>query len=274
MPDDADTVENEAPPAGPGDDNNETKGGSSTKSKSAKRREQAQRKKTCEAAAAAAATTAAPTLSLFVGDDPDLPALDWTANITGFYSKFEKEMARHAGKTEPLMSTVVETGDDIDAITAVKARFGAKPPAAQQTTEGVEVNALNAAEQLCWKAELWEYRARLQNQIKAENSFKVESCKFYNVTMGQLVHQSLQALPDFDRDVKATKSLGKLFAALDQIVLGNEKDKYPAMTALKHFFALDPASPRSSACRISTVTSRAAWAYWSPSSAAPMKTRQ
>ena len=56
--------------------------------------------------------------------------------------------------------------------------------------------------------------------------------------LSPLVEQRLQALPDFDWDVKATKSLGKLFATLDQIVLGNEKDKYLAMTALKHLFGI------------------------------------
>ena len=65
--------------------------------------------------------------------------------------------------------------------------------------------------------------------------------------MGQLsplVEQRLQALPDFGPDVKATKSLGKLFAALDQIVLGNQKDEYPAMTALKHLFGIGTRQPK------------------------------
>ena len=69
----------------------------------------------------------------------------------------------------------------------------------------------------------------------------MECCKFYNVVMGQvsqLVKQRLQPIPDFDLNVKCVKSLGGLFAALDQIVLGNKKDEFPAMTALKHLLGI------------------------------------
>ena len=97
MPDAASAKENGAPPAGPGDDNNEAKGGSSTKTKSTRRREQTQRRKARETATAATSAAIVPAVSSFIGDDPELPALDWTTNIAIFYCKFKREMARHAG---------------------------------------------------------------------------------------------------------------------------------------------------------------------------------
>ena len=93
-----------APLAG-GDDNNKPESGdapsgTSTKSKSARRREQAKRAKARAQAAALAATVvpAKPTLSTFVGDDADLPSLDYSADVAIRYRHFKEEMSRHAGK--------------------------------------------------------------------------------------------------------------------------------------------------------------------------------
>ena len=116
------------------------------------------------------------------------------------------------------MSTVIEKGDDTDAISEVRARFGATPPSAVQVFTGSDATKLNAKEKLRYEADLWEYRTRLTALIKGENAFKVECSKFYNVVMGQLsqlVEQRLEAIPNFDQDVKSIRSLGGLFSALD-----------------------------------------------------------
>ena len=239
------TNENESPPAGQGDDNKTTNGGSSTKTRSTRRREQAQRKKTREAAALAAAANTILVRSSFVGDDPDLPTLDWMANVAVIYTQFKKEMARHAGKRDPLMSTVIEQNSDADSLAEIKQRYGGTiPDPARNITvdaDGDTAANLTAKDKVRYETELWEYRTRFQAQLKAENSFKTECSKFYNVVMGQisqLVEQRLDALPDFDRDVKSIRSLGGLFAALDQVVLGNEKDEFPAVRALKLIFGV------------------------------------
>ena len=163
--------------SGQGNDNNGAKG-SSIKTKSAKYKEQAQSKKACEAAAASVASTATLTHSSFVGDDPDYPALDWTANITMFYCKFKREMAHHAGKNESLMSTVIKKGANADTISEVRARFGTTPPSAIRNFTKNDADNLNAKEKLCYNADLWEYRSRFQVQIKGETTLKVECCKF------------------------------------------------------------------------------------------------
>ena len=133
------TNENESPPAGQGDDNKTTNGGSSTKTRSTRRREQAQRKKTREAATLAAAANTILVRSSFVGDDPDLPTLDWMANVAVIYSQFKKEMARHAGKRDPLMSTVIEQNSDADPLAEIKLRYGGTvPDPAQEFTQGAD----------------------------------------------------------------------------------------------------------------------------------------
>ena len=151
--------ENDSPPSGQGDDNKATNGGSSTKTRSAKRREQAQRKKAREAAALAAAANTTLTQSSFVGDDPDLPTLDWMANVAVIYSQFKKEMARHAGKKDPIMSTVIENNSDADPLAELKQRFGGTILTLTVTyTEGADgESAANrtAKDKVRYETELW-----------------------------------------------------------------------------------------------------------------------
>jgi hypothetical protein len=186
------------PPEAAGDSNqpaggDASGGGTSTKSKAVKRREQAKRAKArARAAALSAATTAAakPTLSTFVGDDANLPVLDYTADIAIRYRHFKEEMSRHAGKTDPLMSTVIDEGSEVEAIAEIKKHIAAVEPTPKDPalTEPVEI----AKDEARYDMELWEYKTRVGEQIKAVNKFKIECGKFYNVTIGQ-ISQSVDA---------------------------------------------------------------------------------
>ena len=143
------------------------------------------------------------------------------------------------------MSTVIEQNSDADPLAELKLRYGGTVPDPAkefaQGADGKSASELTAKDKVRYDAELWEYRTRFQAQLKAENTFKTECSKFFNVVMGQisqLVEQRLDALPDFDCNVKSIRSLGGLFAALDQIVLGNKKDEFPTVRAPKLIFGV------------------------------------
>lgn len=230
------------PPEAAGDSNqpaggDASLGGTSTKSKAVKRREQAKRAKArARDAALSAATTAAakPTLSTFIGDDANLPVLDYTADIAIRYRHFKEEMSRHAGKTDPLMSTVIDEGSEVEAIAEIKKRIAAVEPTPKDPalTEPVEI----AKDEARYDMELWEYKTRVGEQIKAVNKFKIECGKFYNVTIGQIsqsVEQRLDTVKDFKTKVRNARDLAGLYNSLDEVVLGDKKDTAPFVNALK-----------------------------------------
>ena len=98
------------------DDNNNKSDGSTgtTKSKSAIKRDK-RRKAQARAHAShdlANTTVNKPTLSTFVGQDPDLASLDYTADVAVHYGHFKKEISRYASTIHPLLGTVIDSGDE------------------------------------------------------------------------------------------------------------------------------------------------------------------
>ena len=99
------------------DDNNTKSEGTATKSRSALRRDKNRRKARTQASALTSATPIVkPTLSSFVGIDPDLISLDYTADVAVRYGHFKKEMALHAGDRHILLPSVIETSSDVNAL--------------------------------------------------------------------------------------------------------------------------------------------------------------
>ena len=141
---------------GADDNNNKSDGSTGTKSKSAIKRDK-RRKAQARAHAShdlANTTVNKPTLSTFIGQDPDLASLDYTADVAVHYGHFKKEISRHASTIHPLLGTVIDSGDEKKALAALDKRSNMQRPTPKAVmTEPQDI----IAEQERYDFELWEY---------------------------------------------------------------------------------------------------------------------
>ena len=178
-----------------------------------------------------------PTLSTFIGQDPNLASLDYTADVAVHYGHFKKEISRHASTVHPLLGTVIDSGDEKKALAALDKRSNLQRPTPKVVmTEPQDISE----EQERYDFELWEYRMKLTHHLKVTDKFKDECEKFYNVVVGQLSQlmlYRLETLPNFVQDVKEPRNLAALFVSLDEVILGDKKDTAPFINSLKVLFA-------------------------------------
>ena len=220
------------------DENNTRSEGTATKSRSALRRDKNRRQARAQASALTSTMpTVKPTLSSFVGIDPDLISLDYTADVAVRYGHFKKEMALHAGDRHILLPSVIETSSDVDALLTLAEQTDVPKPSPKILGDDAEANA---AEQDRYDFELYEWRASVNSRNKLNIDFWNTCGRFYSVVVGQLSQlllYRLETLPDFASKVKGPRNLAKLFASLDQIILWNKKDTAPFINALNVLFA-------------------------------------
>ena len=220
------------------DDNNAKSKGTAIKSRSPLQREK-NRHKACAQASALTSTTpiVKPTLSSFVGIDPDLISLDYISNVAVCYGHFKKEMALHAGDRHILLPSVIETGSDVNALLTLAKQTDVPKPSPKVLGNDA---AANAVEQDRYDFELYDWRASVNSRKKLNEEFSNTCGRFYSVVVGQLSQlllYRLETLPDFASKVKGPCNLAKLFDSLDQIILGNKKDTVPFINALNVRFA-------------------------------------
>ena len=73
--------------------------------------------------------------------------------------------------------------------------------------------------------EMAQYKSDISEWFKNMIGFRKQCGNYYNTILGQLsqtVIQRLEALEEYD-DIQTTRDLGKLFVALDQVVLGDRQ---------------------------------------------------